>query len=48
MHDQEVTFILIQKVMSKPKRISSGLRDRTIHDWQELLDEFETHHRTLI
>jgi hypothetical protein len=46
MPTQSVTFILIQKVVSKTKRTSSGLRDRIIHDWQELLDEFETHHKT--
>jgi hypothetical protein len=35
MHTQKVMFILIQKVVRRPKRISSGLRDRIIHDWQE-------------
>jgi hypothetical protein len=32
---QKVTFISIQKVVSKTKRISSGLRDQIIHDRQE-------------
>jgi hypothetical protein len=32
MHTQKVIFILIQKVVSKTKRTSSGLRDRIIQD----------------
>jgi hypothetical protein len=38
IHTQKVTFILIQKVASKTKKIlSSGLRDRINHDWREFL-----------
>jgi hypothetical protein len=37
MHTKKVTFILIYKVVSKTKKISSGLRDRIDHDWREIL-----------
>jgi hypothetical protein len=35
MHTQKVTFILIQKVVSKTKKNKFGIEDRIIHDWQE-------------
>jgi hypothetical protein len=37
MLTQKVTFILIQKVVSKTKRLSTGLSDRINHDWREFL-----------
>jgi hypothetical protein len=33
----KVTIILIQKVVSKTKRLSSELSDRINHDWREFL-----------
>jgi hypothetical protein len=37
MHTQKVTSILIQIVVSKTKKLSSGLSDRINHDWREFL-----------
>jgi hypothetical protein len=46
MHAQKVTFILIQKVVSKTKKNKFRIENRMIHDWQETSGRVETHHRT--
>jgi hypothetical protein len=44
----KVAFNLFQKVVSKTKRNKFRVRDCSDLVWQEILDEFEIHYRTLI